>query len=461
MDKIFLYAGLDNFYSSLSETTMVLLSLSIILFAGFAVSRLTKLLKLPNVSGYIIAGILIGPCVLKLVPQTMIRSMTFISDIALAFIAFGVGKFFKKEILKQAGCKAIIITIFEALFAGILVTILMKFIFNLSWDFSILLGAIATATAPASTMMTINQYRAKGDFVNVLLQVVALDNVICLLTFSLTSAVISGIEGGSLGALDVILPIVYNLASLIIGFVFGFILSKLVAKRGQNNRLIIVVAMLLALAGLCGAVNVSPLLGCMVFGATYFNLTNDKELYNNINNFTPPIMAIFFVVSGMKLDLTSLATAGVIGLTYFFVRIVGKYFGAYFGCLITKKDKKIRNNLGLALIPQASVAIGLAFLGQRMLPTEIGNLLLTIILASSVMFELVGPVCAKASLFLSGTNKKENKNINEDFKNENHDYELDKNHNDEIEKALNELKEVENVGETACCDDGFNNENQN
>ena len=402
---ILLYSGLNNFYASLSDTSTILLSLAIILFAGFGVSRLTKLLKLPNVSGYIIAGILIGPFVLKLVPENVITSMGFVSDIALAFIAFGVGKFFKKDILKQTGGKVIVITILEALLAGILVTLSMKLIFNLSWNFSLILGAIATATAPASTMMTINQYKAKGDFVNTLLQVVALDDVVCLLAFSLATALISGAETGSANALNIILPIIYNLASIIVGFAFGFVLSKLVAKRGQNNRLIIVVAMLLTLAGLCGIVNVSPLLGCMVFGATYINLTNDKELYTNISNFTPPIMAIFFVVSGMNLNLNSFAVAGVIGITYFIIRIVGKYFGAYFGCLLTKKDKKTRNYLGLALIPQAGVAIGLAFLGQRLLPQDMGDLLITIILSSSVMYELIGPACAKASLFLSGTIK--------------------------------------------------------
>ena len=448
MINFFLYSGLDNLYSNLSETTTVLLSLAIILFAGFGVSRLTKLLKLPNVSGYIIAGILIGPCVLKLVPKETVVSMGFVSDIALAFIAFGVGKFFKKEILKQTGGKVIFITILEALLAGILVTISTKFIFNLSWDFSLLLGAIATATAPASTMMTINQYKAKGDFVNTLLQVVALDDVVCLLAFSLATAVVSGGEAGSVGVLEIVLPIVYNLASILIGFVFGWILSKLIAKRGQHNRLIVVTAMLLTMAGLCGIVSVSPLLGCMVFGATYINLTNDQELYDNINNFTPPIMAIFFVVSGMNLDLTSFATAGIIGIVYFFVRIIGKYFGAYFGCLITKKDKKTREFLGLALIPQAGVAIGLAFLGKRMLPETAGNLLLTIILASSVIYELIGPACAKASLFLSGTIKREDKNkkIRDDLKED----EIEQNNN-EIEKALNDLKVVENVGEILSC----------
>lgn len=159
----------------MNNVSVILLTLSLILFSGFAVTRITKYLKLPNVSGYILAGVLIGPSVLYLVPEHILSEMGFISDIALAFIAFGVGKFFKKKVFVQAGVKVIIITLFEALFAGILVTFSMYFLFRQDLLFSLLLGAIATATAPASTMMTINQYHAKGEFVNVLLQVVAFD----------------------------------------------------------------------------------------------------------------------------------------------------------------------------------------------------------------------------------------------------------------------------------------------
>ncbi|MEG1651242.1 MAG: cation:proton antiporter, partial [Oscillospiraceae bacterium] len=141
---------------------------------------------------------------------------------------------------------------------------------------------------------------------------------------------------------------------------------------------------------------------CMVFGATYINTAHDKELYRQINSFTPPVMSIFFIVSGMNLDLHSLASAGIIGLGYFILRIIGKYIGSYIGCLAAGTDRATRNYLGIALVPQAGVAIGLAFLGQRILPPDIGSLLLTIILSSSVLYELIGPVSAKAALRLSG-----------------------------------------------------------
>ena len=160
---------MQEFLSQLNQETEALLVLSIILFAGFIMTRLTNTLNLPKVSGYILAGILIGPCSLNFIPQHMIDSMGFVSDLALAFIAFGVGKFFKKEVLMRTGKKIIVITISEALTAGVLVTVILKFIFRLDWDFALILGAIATATAPASTMMTINQYKAKGEFVNTLM----------------------------------------------------------------------------------------------------------------------------------------------------------------------------------------------------------------------------------------------------------------------------------------------------
>lgn len=392
----------------MEESTAILCSLSIILFAGFLVTRLTKRLRLPNVTGYIIAGVLIGPCCFQMVPKGLLEHMGFISDIALAFIAFGVGKFFKKEILREAGVRVIVVTLFEALAAGILVTLSMKAMFGISWDFALILGAIATATAPASTMMTIHQYHAKGEYVNTLLQVVALDDVVCLLAFSIVVAVVNARRDGSVSVQDVVQPFVSNGAGIFLGALSGLGLSKLLTPdRSKDNRLILSVALLLALSGVCATLQVSPLLSCMVFGAVYMNLTDDRKLFKQINRFTPPIMSMFFIVSGMNLDLGAIPTAGVVGLSYFLIRIVGKYGGVYLGCMVTRMPVNIKRYMGLALIPQAGVAIGLAFLGQRLLAPEIGDLLLTIILASSVLYELVGPACAKMSFFLSGAIKKD------------------------------------------------------
>lgn len=387
---------------SLGGTAATLFSLSLILFAGALFSRLARLARLPDVTGYICAGILIGPSVLDLVPHDVIAGMGFLSDLALAFIAFGVGRFFKKEVLKETGPGVIVITLAESLAAGLLITPVMHFLFGFSWSFSLLLGAIATATAPASTMMTIAQYKAKGPFISTLLQVVALDDVVCLLLFSVVSAVL-GMDGDSVSVLTVLLPILYNLAAIVMGALLGFLLFRVAARISRDRRLILTIALLLLLSALCAFVDISPLLSCMVFGAVYVNLSQDKKLHKRISRFTPPIMSLFFVVSGMNLDLAALKTVGAAGVCYFLVRILGKYAGAWIGAAVTRSGPVIRRWLGLALIPQAGVAIGLAFLGKRMLPEPYGSELLTLILASSVLYELIGPACAKLAIRRSGS----------------------------------------------------------
>ena len=413
-----------------------MLILSVILFAGFIMTRLTNTLNLPKVSGYIMAGILIGPCGLNLIPVEIIGHMGFVSDLALAFIAFGVGKFFKKEVLLKTGSRIIIITLFEALLAGVLVTLFCVGVFKMEWNFALILGAIATATAPASTMMTINQYKAKGEFVNTLLQIVALDDVVCLLAFSIVAGIAGRTGNEELTMSTVLMPVVYNILALGLGFFCGYFLSRLlIPARSKDNRLILAIAMLLGISGICASLDISPLLSCMIFGASYINLTSDKKLYRQINNFTPPVMSIFFIMSGMNLDLSALTTVGTVGLAYFIVRIIGKYLGTYISCLITGTSREIRNYMGLALIPQAGVAIGLAFLGQRLLPEEMGKLLLTIILSSSVLYEMVGPVCAKMSLFLSGSITTEKmKEVAKEREDEIHEENLTASENEEHEE---------------------------
>ncbi len=392
-----------EFYGNLSQVSVILVSLSVILFAGFLVTRVTKFFNLPNVSGFIIAGILIGPYAGRLIPKEVIDGMDFVSDIALAFIAFGVGRFFRVSALKKTGKKVVIITLLESLTAGVLVSLMLRYVFHVSWTFALVTGAIATATAPASTLMTIRQYHARGEFVDILLQVVAMDDVVALLAFSVASSVAQAGQGGAMSWPDVYVPVLCNLAGILLGLAGGFFLKRLLEPgRSKDNRLILPVAMLLGLSGLCSAMDISPLLSCMAFGGAFINLTSDKKLFHQIDRFTPPILSCFFILSGMRLDVGALRTAGVIGVAYFLVRIVGKYLGAYLGCAFCKTDWKVKRYLGVALIPQAGVSIGLAVLGQRLLPEAMGNLLSTIILSSSVLYELVGPASARAALFLSG-----------------------------------------------------------
>lgn len=387
----------------MNENAQIIGALALILFAAFLMTRITKLLKLPNVTGFIFAGILLGPDVLHLVSHTMVHQMEFVTDIALSFIAFGVGKYLKISTLKKTGKQVIIITVLEALMAALLITLSMRFLFHLPISFALLLGAIGSATAPASTIMTIRQYKAKGPFVKMILQVVALDDAVALIAFSVCAAVTQAINAeGALTASVFVMPILMNLLAIALGILLGFLLSKLISdRRTADNRLIITVSLILMLTAFCSAFEISPLLSCMVFGTTYINLTKNKALFKQLNGFTPPILTLFFVLSGMRLDLQSLKTAGIIGVGYFFIRIIGKYLGAYLGGTISGSIPSIRNYLGLALIPQAGVSIGLAVLGQRILPSDLGNLLNTIILSSAVLYEMVGPAASKLSLFLS------------------------------------------------------------
>lgn len=389
--------------SGCSEAAMVLLSLCIMLFMGFLVTRATRLLRLPNVSGYIIAGILLGPYVLHAVPDTFLSSIGFVSDLALSFIAFGVGGYFTRETFSQSGGNVLVITLFESLTAGVLVALSTHLLFHMDWSFSLLLGAIATATAPASTMMTIRQYQAEGPFVSTLLQVVSLDDAVCLFVFSVAAAAVRAWEDGTFSLTALAMPLLSNAAMLLLGLFCAVGLRFLLReRRSEDNRLILTVAMVLAVSGVCALLDVSPLLACMAMGAGYVNLTGDTRLFGQLDRFTPPILTLFFIVSGMNLNVGALRRFGMVGIGYCLIRVAGKYLGAYAGCAVTGCDASVRNWLGVALVPQAGVAIGLAFLGKRLLPEAVGELLLTVILSSSVLYELIGPASAKAALFCSG-----------------------------------------------------------
>ena len=417
LSKTFKLGGIiiNNIYEKLnitSDIAIIIISIALMLFLGFLMTRITKKLRLPNVTAYIVTGILIGPYVLNLIPQKIIDGTAFLSDIALAFIAFSTGEFFRFSTIKKNGPKVVIITLLEALLASILVFVVMYFILHLNLAFSIVLASLAAATAPASTVMTIRQTGAKGDFVDTLLQVVALDDVVGLIAYSIAiSVAMVSSSGTSSNFMDVVKNIGFNVLSLALGCGFGFVLKWLMPKkRSTDNRLIVSLSIIFLFCGICAVLDTSPLLGCMSMGTIYINITNDDKLFKQLNYFSPPILLLFFVRSGLNFDLGSLTDGSeavgttpllVIGIVYFLVRIIGKYFGAFGGCAIVKKPKEVRNYLGLALIPQAGVAIGLADWGARTLGGQSGQALNTIILASSVLYELIGPACAKLSLYLS------------------------------------------------------------
>ena len=398
--------------SAESQVAGIIISITEMMFFGYLATRVTKQLRLPNVTAYIVTGILLGPYVFHLVPEGVIGGMDFLSDIALAFIAFSTGEFFRLDTLRKNGPGVVVITILEAVLASVLVFIATFCFLGIDLPFSIVLAALASATAPASTIMTIRQTGAKGDFVDTLLQVVALDDVVGLVEYSVAiSIAVAVMKGGRIRASSILQPILLNMGILLLGGLFGvFLRLFMMKKHTDDNRLIIALSLLFAFCGVCAILEVSPLLGCMSFGMVYINISDDEKLFRQLAYFTPPILLLFFVRSGLSFNLSALTDTGAgigrtslltVGIIYFLVRIAGKYAGAFAGCGLVGKNKAVRDYLGLALIPQAGVAIGLAMLGARTLGGETGEALRTIILASSVLYELVGPACAKASLYLS------------------------------------------------------------
>lgn len=395
------------------KTSATIISIALILMSGFLMTRLTKLLNLPNVTAYILAGIVLGPYVLKIIPTSFVENTAFLPDLALSFIAFSTGEFFKIETLKKSGIKVVIITILEAVLAFVLVFVVSLYILHLDLSFALVLAALATATAPASTMMTIRQTGARGEFVETLLQIVALDDVVALLIYSVAVAACEAIDYGTIELSEIVIPIIENVVAVVLGAMFGFMMKFFIQeKRSNDNRLIIAIAVLFGYCGLCTIFDISPLLGCMVMSTVYINTSHDERLFKQLNYFSPPVLLMFFVRSGLNFDISSLFDNSisigpyslfVVGVIYFITRIIGKYLGSYIGCKITGKSETISKYLGLALFPQAGVAIGLAALGARIIGGTSGLALNTTIMTSSILYELVGPVCAKYALQLSGS----------------------------------------------------------
>ena len=390
----------------------IIISVSLILMGGFAMTRITKLLHLPNVTAYITVGVLLGPACFNAIPQPIIDGTEFISDISLAFIAFGVGEFFKIPALKRCGAAAAGVTLIEACIVSAVMFSVMYCLLGLDISLSIVLAALAGATAPASTMMTIRQTRARGAFVDTLLQVMAFDNVVGLIAYSVAISVALSASSVGFDGAAVIVPILKNLGAVVLGGAFGVLLKLFLGtKRSTDNRLIISVGVLFAVCGVCALIDVSPLLGCMAIGTVYINLTGDGKLFLQLAYFSPPLTLIYFVRSGLNFNFDALTHGGtfsgvpliVLGLVYFGVRLVTKYGGAFIGSVILRRPREVRNFLGLALIPQAGVAIGLAALGARSLGGEVGMVLETVIILASILYEFVGPPLAKLSLSLSNS----------------------------------------------------------
>ena len=378
--------------------------LGIAMVAGLIFSRIVKKVRLPNVTGFLVAGLLIGPCCLKLVPSEALEGLNIITTVALGFIAFSIGGEFRIASIRAIGKNVIIITLFQSLLAAALVDIVLC-VCGFNTSESIILGAIATATAPAATLMVVRQYKAKGELTNTLLPVVAMDDAVGLVVFSVSSAVASTLSSG--GPVSVYSMAVKPLIEIVLSLVFGSLLGLLISVsmrffHSRSNKLMICIAGVVLGEAVANQFGLSDLLVCMSVGAVFANLRDDAlDVMELCDGWTPPLFMLFFVISGAELDLAALPTVGVLGLIYIVVRALGKYFGAYLGAVVVKASPNIRRYLGITLLPQAGVAIGMAQMALATMP-EFGARIQAVVLAATLIYELVGPVATKIALTKAG-----------------------------------------------------------
>lgn len=415
--------------------------IALLLLVGLLSTRLMKVIKLPNVTGYIITGIIMGPFVFGLLFNNFsydgiktgliyeyVSRVGWVSQVALGFIAFSIGTSFKVSTLKTLGKRVVVITCLEALGGSLIVTIalLIAHFINpeqIKIETVLTLGAIASATAPAATLMVIRQYKARGKLVDTLLPVVALDDAAALILFAILFQLANSLSsGGDFSAYKMIAkPLIEIGLSVAIGAVLGGLI--VLANRffkSRNNRLILCVFTVFASLGIymlfknpeLGGFELSSLLMCMVAGAMLASLRSDSgRTFDVLDRFTSPIYMIFFVLSGASLDLTIFFQSNglfvlMIAGIYIVSRVIGKWGGAFAGATITRCEPEVRKYLGLALVPQAGVAIGLAttantLFAENGLP-ESGAIILAIILSSTLIYELIGPVVSKFALTKAG-----------------------------------------------------------
>lgn len=382
----------------------ILLYVAIAMAVALVFNRFAKLVGLPNVTGYLIAGLLIGGSVLNIVPRGVSETLNIISDVALGFIAFSIGGEFKLESIKKIGGSALTITFFQSLSATLFVDVALLLL-GFEVPLAITLGAIATATAPAATLMVVRQYKAKGPVTQVLLPVVALDDAVGLVVFAVSmSAAHIFADGAAISVKTVLVePLIEIIGSLAIGAALGAVVAlcmKLFASRA--NRLSVILCAVLAGTAIADMFGLSSLLLCMSIGALFANLTHDIDrLLDATDVWTAPLFMLFFVLSGADLDLSVLPTVGLLGVAYILARSLGKYIGAFAGSAIVHADKNIRKYLGVALLPQAGVAIGMSHVVASELPAY-GAKISAVVLSATLIYELVGPLLTKAVLIKAG-----------------------------------------------------------
>ncbi len=418
--------------SIMSQTASILMSLSIALLAGLILSRLAKKISLPAVTAYLVAGVLIGPFLLGSlnfpgigITHDQLAGFGIIADVALGFIAFSMGNEFRLSQLKKIGKQATVIGIFQAVFTTAVVDIALIALHfampdKLTLPAAIVLGAVATATAPAATLMVVRQYKAKGPLTDILLPVVALDDAVGLVVFAVSFGIAKSISTKTVDVLSIILePLLEVVLSLALGFVMGLLFTlceRFFHSRSKRMAVSVTFVMMTVAVSMLkfniGGIHIgfSSLLACMMLGTVFCNICDfSEELMDRADRWTAPILILFFVISGAELDLSVFTSVAVvlIGIAYIASRSLGKYFGAGISARMTKCDPNIIKYLGITLLPQAGVALGMAIKATEL--PEGGDIVRNITLFAVLIYEIVGPFLTKLCLTKAGDIKAEGK----------------------------------------------------
>ncbi len=382
-----------------------LFKISIVMFVGIAGGKAAGVFRLPNVSGYLVAGLLLGPSFLRFISSSDMASFSLINELALAVIAFSIGNEFVIKDMLKLGKSIVIITLAEVVGTVVIVFAVMYYLLNQPFAFSIVIASMSAATAPAATLLVIRQYNAHGPLTKTILPVVALDDVFGIIAFGIAISLATLSKGQqNFSLIQMFYGLVIEIGgSILIGLILGLILAILVKKSSGCEELQAVSLMAIGIAtGISISLDLSPLLTCIMMGTTVVNTVKEsKKVFDLVHDFASPVYILFFTLAGASLDLSILVSVGIVGVAYVMARAGGKMLGAWSGAKVVKAHPMITKYLGFGLLPQGGISIGLLVIVRQQLPEHAASIG-TIIMFSVLIYEIAGPVFAKLAIQKAG-----------------------------------------------------------
>ncbi|HBB29789.1 MAG TPA: cation:proton antiporter [Clostridiales bacterium] len=399
----------------------LLLKISIVMLVGIMGGKVARIFKLPNVSGYLVAGLFLGPSFFNIISSYDMESFSVINELALAAIAFSIGNEFVIKDMLKLGKTIVIITLAEVIGAVVIVFTVMYYLLNQPFAFSIVIASMSAATAPAATLLVIRQFKAHGPLTKTILPVVALDDVFGIIVFGIAMALAKLSRGQQdFSVVQILSGLVIEIGgSILLGLVMGLILALIAKQSSNRDELQAATLMSIGIStGISIILGLSPLLTCIVMGTMIVNISKkSRRVFDSIDDFISPVYILFFTLAGASLDLSILISVGFIGFAYVLARAGGKMLGAWSGAKIMKANPMVTKYLGLGLLPQGGISIGLLVLVRQQLP-EFAVAIGTIIMFSVLIYEVTGPIFAKLAIQkageINGLEKKDetfNKNV--------------------------------------------------